>query len=89
MDNRSARLLLLPPLLRDLSPRCRFEHDLHPAEPVDAFITFKNYGSADRSDAPEANLTSTAPLEHYDIAIGRARGAPLDLISDVGEFSGP
>jgi hypothetical protein len=34
----------------------------------------------------EANLTSTAPLEHYDVAIRRALGAPLDLISDVGEW---
>jgi hypothetical protein len=39
--------------------------------------------------APEANLTSTTPLKHYDIAIGRAVGAPLDLISNVGEFGGP
>lgn len=46
-------------------------------------------GSADVPTSLEANLTSTAPLEHYDVAIRRALGAPLDLISDVGEFGGP
>ena len=35
-------------------------------------------------------LTSTAPLEHYGIApSGALSGAPLDLISNVGEFGGP
>lgn len=44
---------------------------MHPAEPVDALITSKHYGSADHSDAPDVNLTSTAPLEHYEGATDR------------------